>query len=108
MSIRKDYTADVLRLLEGLRREIEDKKCIAGFMFPVKKEDLVFNIEKIKASIPREMKDAAMTNRESERILEVVKTGDPEKAAVNLRFLMDAGLVTEPARVARLEAYLKA
>lgn len=70
MSIRKDYTADVLRLLEGLRREIEDKKCIAGFMFPVKKEDLVFNIEKIKASIPREMKDAAMTNRESERILE--------------------------------------
>lgn len=43
---------------------------------------------------------------ESDRILEVVKTGDPEKAAVNLRFLMDAGLVSEPARVAQLKAYL--
>jgi len=43
---------------------------------------------------------------ESDRILEVVKTGDPEKAAVNLRFLIDAGLVSEPKRVAQLNTYL--
>jgi hypothetical protein len=43
---------------------------------------------------------------ESDRILEVVKTGDPEKAATNLRFLVDAGLVSEPKRVEQIHTYL--
>ena len=43
---------------------------------------------------------------ESERILEMIKTGDPDKAASNLEFLLDAGLIVSDDRVARLRDYL--
>jgi hypothetical protein len=35
---------------------------------------------------------------EAALILEMIKTGDPEKAAVNLRFLLDTGLIRDPER----------
>ena len=44
---------------------------------------------------------------ESERILEVIKTGDPAKVAVNLRFLLDSGLLRSTGTVDRLREYLK-
>ncbi len=43
---------------------------------------------------------------ESARILQMIKTGDPDKGAGNLRFLLEAGLVDDPERVERLGAYL--
>lgn len=44
---------------------------------------------------------------ESDRILEVVKTGgSTEAAAANLQFLLDAGLVTQPGLDNRLRAFL--
>lgn len=46
---------------------------------------------------------------ESVRILEMIKTGgDPDKAAKNLEFLLDAGLIDEPGRIERIRAFLKA
>ncbi|MEH2605025.1 hypothetical protein V1277_004402 [Bradyrhizobium sp. AZCC 1588] len=43
---------------------------------------------------------------EAARILEVIKTADPEKAAVNLAFLLDAGLIADDARKAALKTFL--
>jgi hypothetical protein len=49
----------------------------------------------------------ALEDRKAEaaRILEVIKT-NPEKAAVNLRFLLDAGLISDPDRRQQLQAFL--
>jgi hypothetical protein len=43
---------------------------------------------------------------ESNRVLEMIKTGDTEKAAINLQFLVDTGLVTTPDLSSRLQSYL--
>jgi hypothetical protein len=43
---------------------------------------------------------------EAARILEVIKTADPEKAAENLAFLLDAGLIADDARRAALKTFL--
>src|SRR4051794_25368189 len=43
---------------------------------------------------------------EQARILEVVKTGDPDKAAVNLQFLLRAGLIEDASTRAHLAGYL--
>jgi hypothetical protein len=43
---------------------------------------------------------------ESTRILEMIKTDDPDHAARNLEFLVKAGLVTEPGRLAHLKLFL--
>lgn len=69
MSIRKDYTIDVLRLLESLKKEIEGTRTFAGIAFGLRKDELTFTIEKIRASMPREMKDAASLTRETDRIM---------------------------------------
>lgn len=43
---------------------------------------------------------------EQTRILEMIKTGDPDKAANNLEFLLKAGLISDPARQAKLREFL--
>jgi hypothetical protein len=45
---------------------------------------------------------------ESARIFEMIKTGDEEKAAQNLRFLLKTGLISDPSRVDKLTAFLDA
>ena len=49
-----------------------------------------------------------LEDRKSEqtRILEMIKTGNPDSAANNLRFLLEAGLITDPDRKQALERYL--
>jgi hypothetical protein len=44
---------------------------------------------------------------EAERILESIKTLNPEKAAANLKFLLEAGLIMEPSRRASLQKYVE-
>jgi hypothetical protein len=43
---------------------------------------------------------------EATRILEMTKTGDPEKAAENLRFLADSGLIEDPKRLKAIRTFL--
>jgi hypothetical protein len=45
---------------------------------------------------------------ESGRILEMIKTGDPEKAAINLAFLLETGLIETPTVVTQVRTYLAA
>ena len=49
--------------------------------------------QKIQEDSNREQIALGSLKAESDRILEVIKTGDPEKAANNLSFLLDAGLI---------------
>jgi N-acetyl-anhydromuramyl-L-alanine amidase AmpD len=51
----------------------------------------------------RELEDR---RSEQARILEMIKTGSPDKAAENLKFLVDAGLVTDPSVSVRLGKFL--
>jgi len=44
---------------------------------------------------------------ESSRILEMIKTGETEKAAGNLEFLLKSGLVTDPELTAKLNDFLQ-
>jgi hypothetical protein len=43
---------------------------------------------------------------EAGRILEMIKTGEPDKAAGNLKFLIDTGLISNEERVAQIQRYL--
>jgi N-acetyl-anhydromuramyl-L-alanine amidase AmpD len=53
----------------------------------------------------RQQIDLEDRKSEQSRILEMVKTGSPDKAAENLRFLVDAGLVSDPLLRQRLEKF---
>jgi hypothetical protein len=44
---------------------------------------------------------------ESTRILEMIKTGDPERAAANLQFLLQAGLIADRTLSANLKTFLE-
>lgn len=46
------------------------------------------------------------TKSEAARILEVVKTNDPDKAAVNLKFLIETGLIADDDTRKKIQAYL--
>jgi hypothetical protein len=63
-----------------------------------------FDLTKSKNNEEREIEE---TKAESARILEVVKVSDPDRAAQNLAFLLDSGLITNEARIAKLTAYLQ-
>lgn len=45
---------------------------------------------------------------ESARILEALRSGDPDKAACNLRFFLDAGLISKPKTREFLQRYIAA
>lgn len=75
MANRRDYTMDVLRLLDQLKAMVYRPKVIP-FMrvaFGYDPDDLAMHIEKVRAHLPRELKDAASLNRESERIRETAE-----------------------------------
>lgn len=46
------------------------------------------------------------TKSEAARILEVVKTNDPDRAAANLKFLVEIGLIADPSVIERMRTYL--
>lgn len=52
----------------------------------------------------RELEDR---KSEQARILEMIKTGSPDKAAENLKFLVDAGLIFDTTMVGRLSSFLR-
>jgi hypothetical protein len=54
----------------------------------------------------RAQRDLEERKAEAARILEVVKTGDPDKAAKNLQFLIDTGLIADPERLKAMKLYL--
>lgn len=73
MAVKKDYTIDVLRLLDQLKDQVEGIKSLGPVTMGFRRDDLIFQIEKVKASMPRDVRDAANLTRERERMLEEAK-----------------------------------
>ncbi len=60
---------DILRQLEDLKEMIDAPRDFLGFV-KLDRDDINIQISKIRASLPQELKNAASTMRESDRILE--------------------------------------
>jgi hypothetical protein len=65
--------------------------------------DQQLEIERSKATAQERLEE---TKAEANRVLEVIKTDDPAKAIVNLRFMLDTGLITNESRRQAMSAYL--
>lgn len=65
---------DILRLLEDLKTMIDAPKEFMGLVFGMDRDEIGMQISKIRASLPQELKNAASTMRESDRILEDART----------------------------------
>jgi hypothetical protein len=61
-------------------------------------------LERERAELNR---DLETTKSEGARILEIIKTNDADRAADNLKFLLDAGLISDPHTNKSLAAYLQ-
>ena len=62
------------------------------------------NVEQEKAT---QSKDLEQSKAEAQRILEVIKVGDPKKVADNLSFLLHSGLISSGELNRKLENYLR-
>jgi hypothetical protein len=60
-------------------------------------------LESERAEQARSMEE---TKAEAARILEVIKTGDADKAAANLKFLADMGLISDVDRLQHIQTFL--
>jgi hypothetical protein len=60
-------------------------------------------VESLRASQTLELEER---KAEASRILEIIRTADPDKAANNLQFLIDTGLVVDPSRLTQMKTYL--
>lgn len=65
---------DILRQLEDLKTMIDAPKEFLGFVWGLDRDEIGMQISKIRASLPQELKNAASTMRESDRILEEART----------------------------------
>lgn len=64
---------NILRLLDELLEMIDGTKQFAGITFGLKRDEIGMQIAKIRASLPTEVKAAAATVRESDRIVETAR-----------------------------------
>ena len=60
-------------------------------------------LEREKAALTLRLEQ---TKSEAARILEIVKTNDPDKAAANLKFLIETGLIDDTTTRSNIQAYL--
>jgi len=61
---------------------------------------------KLEAEKAVQAKIIEETKAEAARIFEVIKTGDADKSATNLKFLVDTGLITNSDRIEKIQAFL--
>ena len=95
--------AAVAYLNGGQQRRLEETRATANRALERAKAEAQIELEREKAAAQRALDEQ---ESESARILEVIKTGDTERAASNMQFLVDAGLVTKASLVDKLSHYL--
>jgi cell division septum initiation protein DivIVA len=64
---------DILRILDDLQEMIDRPRTILGMTFGLDKDEVTMQIAKVRASLPQELKQAAVTVRESDRIVETAR-----------------------------------
>lgn len=68
--MKKDYNIDVLRLLENLNSLAEKPRTFLGLTLGYNRQEFQIQIDRIKGSLPRDVKDASNLLRETERVME--------------------------------------
>ena len=66
--MNKDYNIDVLRLLDNLNSLAEKPRSFLGLTVGFNKQEFQIQIDRIKGSLPRDMKEASNILRETERV----------------------------------------
>lgn len=61
---------------------------------------------KLEAEKAVQAKSMEETKAETARIFEIIRTGDADKAAANLKFLVDTGLIINSHRIEKIQAFL--
>jgi cell division septum initiation protein DivIVA len=92
---------DILRMLEQLNELIEKPRTIGPMTWGLNKEEITMHIAKIRASLPNELKNAAQTVRESERIVESARE-DASITVENARKERDRMLAESRAEAERI------
>ena len=94
----------LVALLNGIQqRRLECERAEAGRTLERDKAENLLKLERDKAKAQIQLDER---KAESDRILEVIKTGETETAAANLQFLLSAGLVSRTGLGERLTAFL--
>lgn len=94
-------------MLEQLNELVEKPTKVGPMYFGLDKEEITMHIAKIRASLPNELKNAAQTVRESERIVEsaredatlTVENGRKERDRVLAEARAEAERIVEAARI---------
>lgn len=105
--MKKDYNIDVLRLLENLNGLAEKPRSFMGLTVGFNKEEFQIQIDRIKGSLPRDVKEASSLLRETERVMEnaddqasrVLDQAKREAAQTIEESLQQAGRTLEQARL---------
>ena len=71
--LKKDYNIDVLRLLENLNSLSEKPRTFLGVTLGYNRQEFQIQIDRIKGSLPRDVKDASNLLRETERVMEAAE-----------------------------------
>ena len=71
--MKKDYNIDVLRLLENLNSLAEKPRSFIGLTVGFNKEEFQIQIDRIKGSLPRDVKEASILLRETERVMDIAE-----------------------------------
>jgi cell division septum initiation protein DivIVA len=64
---------DILRLLEDLKKMIEETPHFGPITWRLNREEMVMKITQVRAALPQELKAAVSTVRESERIIDTAR-----------------------------------
>lgn len=98
---------DILRLLEDLKRLIEETPSLGPITWGLDRDEIGMQIAKIRASLPQELKAAVSTVRESERIIDTARedagmtleTARKEAERITREAKVDADRILEQARL---------
>jgi len=105
--MKKDYNIDVLRLLENLNSLAEKPRSFMGLTVGFNKEEFQIQIDRIKGSLPRDVKEASSLLRETERVMEnaddeasrIVDQAKREAAQTLEEVTQEAARILEQARL---------
>lgn len=109
--VKKDYNIDVLRLLDNLNSLAEKPRSFIGLTVGYNRQEFQIQIDRIKGSLPRDVKDASNLLRETERVMEaaddeanrIIDQGRREAARAIEEATQEAGRIMEHARITQAQ-----
>ncbi|MEX2244842.1 MAG: hypothetical protein WD716_13475 [Fimbriimonadaceae bacterium] len=111
VKMKKDYNIDVLRLLDNLNSLVEKPRSFLGVTLGFNRQEFQIQIDRIKGSLPRDVKDASNLLRETERVMEtaedeanrVIDQGRREAAQAIEEATQESARILEQARLTQAQ-----